>query len=565
MGIRAPRRCMPPRRATPRGIGPLDGRRGFEALAQFQGALAHRRADGDACKPSTAARAQTLVEQLDRAADDRGRPLRRRQWHGGCTTRSSSRLPPAPDDHGGGSAGGDVGRTVGRRRVARVVTWEGQPYRLDLGGAERRRLQRVRERQEGVPLDVALTLAADGRALAAEKLSARRCPGADRAAERHARRDLRGAVGHEATTCCRPASRRRANARDALRKAIDELTRDGAQQGREASRARRRAARRARRHADRRRRCCRSPMPPTSAIPRARCCSPTTSRSATTSGFGGKDGEVRLRVAWAVPRAGCQPRRAVARHRLAARPRRRRSAPLALRRLNFERVLEAPKLTSNERDAFAVSVALLNPFDLRDDDRDAIADAIARGRRARRRARQRATPPGSTRSPTSSRSTAAAARACAGPLTHEPRSRRVDVLADRAARARRRRLGRSARLGHVDGGRRGLRLLALDAAGPLADAVGRPQLGLTAVGDGRPQSARRDDAAGSCGCRRRSRKSCSSGAMQDFIDEVRPTDDADWLTLVARGASRDPRADRRLRRRSDRRRPAGAGHWHARQ
>ena len=32
-----------------------------------------------------------------------------------------------------------------------------------------------------------------------------------------------------------------------------------------------------------------------------------------------------------------------------------------------------------------------------------------------------------------------------------------------------------------------------------------------------------------------------SGAVQDFIDEVRPTDDADWLTLVraARAATRD--------------------------
>ena len=61
-------------------------------------------------------------------------------------------------------------------------------------------------------------------------------------------------------------------------------------------------------------------------------------------------------------------------------------APLALRRLNFERVLEAPKLTSNERDSFALSVSLLNPFDLRDADRDAIADADRARPAARRRA-----------------------------------------------------------------------------------------------------------------------------------------------------------------------------------
>ena len=57
-------------------------------------------------------------------------------------------------------------------------------------------------------------------------------------------------------------------------------------------------------------------------------------------------------------------------------------APLALRRLNFERVLEAPKLTSNERDTFALSVSLLNP----------VRPARRRSRRDRRRdrARQRA-------------------------------------------------------------------------------------------------------------------------------------------------------------------------------
>src|SRR5439155_24131258 len=56
-------------------------------------------------------------------------------------------------------------------------------------------------------------------------------------------------------------------------------------------------------------------------------------------------------------------------------------APLTLRRLNFERVLEAPKLTTNQRDTFALSVALLNPYDLRDADRDRIAEAIDRGTR----------------------------------------------------------------------------------------------------------------------------------------------------------------------------------------
>ena len=103
-------------------------------------------------------------------------------------------------------------------------------------------------------------------------------------------------------------------------------------------------------------------------------------------GFGAKDGEIRVRTAWALPRVEVNP-----------------GVPwhvsgsllgldiglgsLALRRVNFERVLEAPRLTSNERDAFAISVSLMNPFELRDADRDAITDALAR--HAARRPHQR--------------------------------------------------------------------------------------------------------------------------------------------------------------------------------
>ena len=97
-------------------------------------------------------------------------------------------------------------------------------------------------------------------------------------------------------------------------------------------------------------------------------------------GFGAKDAEQRLRMAWSVPHQDVSP--GVPWHVTGSLLGLDIGlAPLALRRLNFERVLEAPKLTSNERDTFAVSVSLLNPFALRDADRDAIADAIARGTR----------------------------------------------------------------------------------------------------------------------------------------------------------------------------------------
>src|SRR4029079_4661021 len=45
-------------------------------------------------------------------------------------------------------------------------------------------------------------------------------------------------------------------------------------------------------------------------------------------------------------------------------------APLALRRVSMDRLVDAPRLTSNLRDAFAVSVAIVNPFALTNDGRD---------------------------------------------------------------------------------------------------------------------------------------------------------------------------------------------------
>src|SRR6185295_8565057 len=63
------------------------------------------------------------------------------------------------------------GPPSGDGAIARPVTWEGQPYRLDLGAAERQRLRIVREKQEGAPLDAALDMAAAARALASDKIA----------------------------------------------------------------------------------------------------------------------------------------------------------------------------------------------------------------------------------------------------------------------------------------------------------------------------------------------------------------------------------------------------------
>jgi hypothetical protein len=54
-------------------------------------------------------------------------------------------------------------------------------------------------------------------------------------------------------------------------------------------------------------------------------------------------------------------------------------APLALRRLNTDRVPEAPMLNLVQRDGFAVSVAVIDPRALTDEARDRIAALVERG------------------------------------------------------------------------------------------------------------------------------------------------------------------------------------------
>jgi hypothetical protein len=204
-------------------------------------------------------------------------------------------------------------------------------------------------------------------------------------------------------------------------------------------------------------------------------------------------------------------------------------APLTLRRLNFERVLEAPKLTTNQRDTFALSVALLNPYDLRDADRDRIAEAIDRGTRR-----------------VAELSGAQALDALADEIAIEPWRRRAVAWTFAHERDRVTSMLSLTELLVLGGGRPaeldawGMAAVAtgcvcprLPRPGSWPSLIGRPQLGLIAVGVADlnlhvavmlkemqlPAALARV---------------ILSGAMQDFIDEVRPTDDGDWLTLVRR-------------------------------
>ena len=136
----------------------------FVALAQFQGAVAlvTRMAR---VRTIDAAAASELISTLSAV------PLVDGRYGGGvarwmeATLRPA--LAPAPDVEGA-LLGGLAGRPPvvagnGGERV--LIAWEGERYRLDLAGAELRRLRRVREKQGGYPVDVASALDAAARPL----------------------------------------------------------------------------------------------------------------------------------------------------------------------------------------------------------------------------------------------------------------------------------------------------------------------------------------------------------------------------------------------------------------
>jgi hypothetical protein len=531
MGIRAPQLYAAAARRAAR-LSPLDGRRGFEAHAQFQGALAIvvRMAT---VKSITTERAQTLVEQLIALPiSDDGR------FAGGVARwlRDEIVRTPAASETMEATVLAAMSGAASAAGVAARLTWEGQPYRLDLGGAERRRLQRVRERQESVPLDVPLVLAADARALTAEKLSA------DDLQTLIARlnavlEDIPRRVGYEATAVLPAGVSAAPNARDALRRTIDDLARE----------ARNKDPKRTARVAE--------PLAEIADTLTAQALLSITYAASVGDpegtvlladdvsqrhdfGLGGKDGEGRLRVTWMVPRVDVSP-----------------GVPwhvtgsllgldvglgtLALRRLNFERVLEAPKLTSNERDAFAISISLLNPFDLRDDDRDAITDALARGRR-RVGALVNADAAGFDEIADAIALDGGRRRAIRWAAAHE-RDRIAAMFSATELLV----------LGGADLDRlhawgmsmvvaEGCLCSRLTPPGRWPTLLGRPPLGLTA-------SAVADLNLHVATMLRDLRlpapiaKVVLSGAMQDFIDEVRPTDDADWVSLsrAARSVTRE--------------------------
>ena len=543
IGITAPAAYAAAARQASR-IGAIDGRRGFETQAQFQGALAMITRMALVTTIHTA-RAQALIAQLAAL------PLTEDGRYAGAVgrwLRSDLAAPFKP------AATTELtilaamsGPPSGDGPIARAVTWEGQPYHLDLGAAERQRLQVVREKQEGAPLDAALDLAEAARSLSTGKIAIGDVEGILEKLTALAG-DLPRRIGRDNEDAAPAGVSVAPNARESLRKVTDELTRD----------VRNKDVKRVGRIAE-----------PLLELADAVLADVLLSIAYAADvgdpdgtvlladdvsrrhdfGFNSREGDARLRTAWAIPRAEVTP--GVPWHVSGSLLGLDIGlAPLALRRLNFERVLEAPRLTSNERDTFALSVSLLNPFRLRDADRDAIADAIARGQRRL----------GALRNGGQAAARAAAESnfdAIADQLRIEGWRRRAVrwMLAHEADRVPAMfSLGEVLALGNpptADLHPWGMSMLVADgcpcsrltAPGRWPTLLGRPSLGLTAtaIADVHLHVAvmlkeMRLPAAVA--------KVVLSGAVQDFIDEARPTDDADWLTLVrAAGAATRERVE----------------------
>ena len=205
------------------------------------------------------------------------------------------------------------------------------------------------------------------------------------------------------------------------------------------------------------------------------------------------------------------------------------------------------------------SLGLMNPFTLQDADRDAIADAIARGRR-------RVEALGEALDEDGSDVTAVLreiamdgwrARALRWTLAHDP-SRLGSLFS-------------MTELLYLGGGRDldlhpwgmsamnvlGCMCIAMPAPGLNTALVGRPQLGVlaTTVAD---LNLRVAVVLHELQLPAALAKAVLASALQEFVDEVKPSDVDDWLTFVRAAQARLARTHRGLRGRRDLRRSVHA-------
>ncbi len=504
-------------------LGAFEGRRGFVAQAQFQSALALivRTVTVGVLPPGTAERLLDRLIAVPVADDGRyGGALG--TWLGDDLVAA---IPPGADVENALTAA-----LAGSSSDRRLVSWEGQQYRLDLAGSERQRLRRIREKQQAVRIDVPLEVLAIARRLVTDP--ARAADTIDRLTALVD--DVPQRLREDETENVPPGAGVPPAPHDALKRSIEEIAKAGR------AKETKRIARTAEALIDLSdEMLAASLLSLTYALdlgdPDGTALLAEDVSRRHDFGLGIRDGDVRQRAAWAMPRQEVIP--GVPWHvtgslvglDIAL-------APLALRRVSTEGVLEAPRLTSTERDAFAVSVSLMNPFQLTDRDRDAIADAVARGT-ARVQLMTTATFDG-----------------VADLVSLDPARRRAVrwTLAHDASRALS--MFTLSELLVIGGGKpsdfSAWGMTAVTPYGCVCTRLtlpaqwwpmfGRPQLGLTAtvISDLNLHVAimlRQLQLPAALA------RVVLAAAMQDFVDLVKPTDPGDWLTLsrTARTATRE--------------------------
>jgi hypothetical protein len=371
IGIRAPSVYASVARQA-RAIGSEDSNRAFWNLAELQGscALVARMARVGTISTGTAEKLVTSLFAVPLADDGR--------YMGGIARWLEesfiAALPPAES-----AEEALVSALAGPRdaRAPRLV-WEGQAYRVDFRAAEQRRLRAVREKQGGYSIDSALDLARVARSLRSESSGGEHIQAAVARLQELARA-LPPAPARRPSGPFVPGVDPPRAIPEVVARAIDDLGRST--RGHEPRRVARAAS-------------LLSEAGDTALAeallslvyavdlgdPNGTALLASNVALRHDFGFGTSDGEARLRKAWALPRQDFLP--GIPWHvtgsllglDIAL-------APMALRRINPDAVLEAPRVPSNERDAFAVDLALINPRALKDTDRDAIAAAVARGER----------------------------------------------------------------------------------------------------------------------------------------------------------------------------------------
>jgi hypothetical protein len=375
MGIREPSAYAAASRQA-REVTSGDPNHVFWNLAQLQGSLAlisRARTVGTI----DAATAERLVRSVSAV------PLVDGKYEGGIARWIEHDLLPALAPAGGNPGGAEaslIAALTGKANdpSAPRISWEGQQYRLDFAAAEARRLRLVRERQGGASLDVALNLArlAGGTPAAPVNTGGARPTNAGTLAALAENFSLRGKDTW--ADMMPPGVAAPASPRERIDRAIGDLSR--VDEGRDPARAAQVA----------------SSLVDTADIvlsqsilslvyaldlgdPDGAAFLASNVALRHDFGFGLHDSESRTRRPWDVPQQDFLPD--VPWHvtgsllglDIAL-------APMALRHIDLDRLAEAPRLRSTEREAFAVGAALMDSRMLLDSDRAAIVAAIARGR-----------------------------------------------------------------------------------------------------------------------------------------------------------------------------------------